>query len=360
MQLPINLRDIFHLNKKTKEQKLFEERLYREGLEREIEKIIETINLKTIKSKDIATKFILQELDILRRGDIDSQRFVEESGFHLAEYLGASQKFQEDKEKIREVQDIFLSFLDKIYSEKLMFESAKKILNGIMEHWEIGKYSEEGQLFIKDNQNRNSRNSKERPTKSSLSLDFKKLKKTIMDKLIYLDNQIQKLLDTFSSVPMHIEQEQPRVKNENKESIKDIESTPKIYTDKRVYELMEEYSLVIEEIIIGNIAPDNQKDVVEFKKHIVLALKEGNNLASVFYPFLDIGKYIDFPITKMEDKSKKLFVDIIKSFKKRGFSVNLHKYLYDNKEDVYMLASKGDIFMQYLVDFWYKQKDEQV
>ena len=334
---------------RTKEQKLFEERLYREGLKKELTNVIQTIN-KTINSKDIALKFMLQELDVLRKGDILSQKFAERSGFHLAEYLGTSQKFEEDRAEIVEIQDILINFLDQIRDEKIMFQSAQTILNGVMEHWEIGKYSEEGKLFIKDNEMEKKSSGSKKSDVSSLSLYFKNLQNNIMDKLLYADDQIQKVLDMFASAPMEIKQEELTEKKE--------QSIVKIYSDEKIYVLMEEYSSVIEEIITGKITPENHEKVREFQEHIALALKEENNLASVFYPFFDSKSFsptIDFPITKMDDKSKKFFMNILNSFEKRGFSVNLHIYLHENEEAVYVLATQGDEFMQYLIDFWYEK-----
>ncbi len=349
---------------RTKEQRLFEERLYKDGLKKEIKKVMQTINTEIIKSKDIALKFMLQELDILRKGDVASQKFVERSGFHLAEYLGASQKFEEDRAEIQKVQELFLSFLDQIHDKKMMFQSAYSILNGVMEHWEIGKYSEEGKLFIKDEEIEEQPSSSKKSDVSSLSLYVRKLQDSAMDKLVYADDKIQKVLDTFSSTHMETKQEESTVKQEEstvkKEEphIEKVEPTVKIYSDEKIYELMEEYSSVIEEIIIGKITPEHHQQVVQFQEHIALALKEENNLASVFYPFFDSKSFsptIDFPIKEMDDKSKKFFIDILNSFEKRGFSINLHKYLDENQEDVYILASKGDKFMQYLIDFWYEQ-----
>ena len=350
---------ILHCLGRTKEQKLFEDRLYKEGLEKELTKIIQTLNTETIKSKDIALKFILQELDILRKGDAISQKFAERSGFHLAEYLGTSQKFEEDKAEIKRVQDVLINFLDQIYDEKIMFQSAEKILNGVMEYWEIGKYSEEGKIFIKDIEPEEKPSTSKKSDSFAFSLYFKNLQNNIMDKLIYADKQIQKVLDIFASTPIEIKQEKPKVKKEEPD-IEKVEPI-KIYSDEKIYELMEEYSLVIEEIIIGKITPENHKKVTEFQDHIASALKEENNLASVFYPFFDSKSFspnIDFSISKMDDKSKKFFIDILKSFNKRGFSVNLYRYLDKNRETVYTLASQGDAFMQYLIEFWYDKSNE--
>ncbi len=365
MQLLINFfSPMFQCLGRTKEQRLFEERLYKDGLKKEIKKVMQTINTEIIKSKDIALKFMLQELDILRKGDVASQKFVERSGFHLAEYLGASQKFEEDRAEIQKVQELFLSFLDQIHDKKMMFQSAYSILNGVMEHWEIGKYSEEGKLFIKDEEIEEQPSSSKKSDVSSLSLYVRKLQDSAMDKLVYADDKIQKVLDTFSSTHMETKQEESTVKQEEstvkKEEphIEKVEPTVKIYSDEKIYELMEEYSSVIEEIIIGKITPEHHQQVIQFQEHIALALKEENNLASVFYPFFDSKSFsptIDFPIKEMDDKSKKFFIDILNSFEKRGFSINLHKYLDENQEDVYILASKGDKFMQYLIDFWYEQ-----
>ena len=346
---------------RTKEQKLFEERLYREGLEKELKKVIQIINTETIKSQDIALKFMLQELDILRKGDALSQKFAERSGFHLAEYLGTSQKFEEDRAEIQSVQEVLISFLDQIRDEKIMFQSAQSILNGVMEHWGIGKYSEEGKLFIKDEEIEEQPSSSKKSDVSSLSLYVKKLQDSAMDKLVYADDQIQKVLDTFASAPMEIKEEESSVKKEQP-TIEKIEPTVKIYSDEKIYELMEEYSSVIEEIITGKITPEHHEQVAQFQEHIALALKEENNLASVFYPFFDSKSFsstIDSPIIKMDAKSKKFFMNILNSFEKRGFSVNLYRYLDENQETVYALATQGDEFMHYLIDFWYEQSESK-
>ena len=342
---------------RTKKQKLFEERLYNEGLQKEQTKIIHLIN-QSIPSKEIARKFMLQELDILRQGDTTSQSFTETSGFHRAEYLGASKKFEDDKKSIEMAQNILIDFLEQISNEKRMLQSAQTILNGVMQHWEIGKYSQEGKIFIEENEIKQKPSLKKESKNSSLLLSLKNLQTVVMNKLIYLDDQIQKLLDTFSEAKTETMQTTPP-KEETKKP-KTIKKSGNIYNDKKIYELMEEYTAVIEELITGGREPKNYKTVSKFQEHISLALLEGNNLASVFYPFFDSKNFenLSFPIVAMDDNSKKFFIDILNTFQKQGFSKHLHHYLQENQEAVYALATKNDMFMQYLIAFWYAPQNE--
>lgn len=339
--------------RRTREQRTFEEKLYVIGLEKEEAIMIEKIN-ETIPSEELAVKFVLQELDVARQGDTFSQNFVQNSGFHKAEYLGALKKFEEDREALEEVQLLVVDFLNKISNEKTMFKVSMAMLNGVMEHWEIGKYSEEGQLFLQDELMK-----KELPLEKStpfkLMLSLKQIKMFIMEKLVYADDKIQDLLDAYA---LYKEKKKVPVSSLKEEDFKENEAivVVKIYTEEKVNELMEEYSHIIEEIITGKINSSNSEEVEMFQNHMSLAAKEGNNLAFVFCAFFE--GTTSFPITHMDDKSKIFFIEILDTFQKKGFSKSLHTYLQKNGENVYSLAKGNDKFMQYLMGFWYVWKNE--
>ena len=335
--------------RRTREQRTFEEKLYVIGLEKEQAIMIEKIN-GTIVSEELALKFVLQELDVARQGDAFSQDFVQNSGFHKAEYLGALKKFEEEKESLEEIQLLVVDFLNKISNEKTMFKVSMAMLNGVMEHWSIGKYSEEGKLFLQDELMKQELPLETEATTSSLMLFMKQVKMFIMKKLVYADDKIQDLLDAYA---LSKEEKKASVVPLKEESLNEDDTTVgvKIYTEEKVNELMEEYSHIIEEIITGKINPDNNEEIQMFQEQISLAAEEGNNLASVFCAFFE-GK-TSFPITYMDDKSKIFFIEILDTFQKKGFSDSLHEYFQENRGNVYALATEKDRFMQYLIAFWY-------
>ncbi|CAA6812097.1 MAG: Unknown protein [uncultured Sulfurovum sp.] len=339
--------------RRTKEQRKFEEELYTRGLAKEQEIMIQHLN-EIIVSKELAKKFVLQELDIASKGDASLQYFVNKSGFHVSEYLGALGKFQEDKEKIEMIQFVFLNFLNKISDDQRMHQTAMNILNGIMEHWKIGKYSPDGGVFFEEETQEETvlQNS---VTKPSLALYVKDLKSTVMQKLEVADDKIQDVLDKFNKPK---EQEQVKEEVIKKEEVKAEvpKRAVKIYTDEYVDVLMEKHSDVIKEIITGNINPENSDEVKTFQSEISLATLEGHNLASVFCAFFETESTL--PITSMNETSKAFFIQILNIFDEEGFSESLDEYLEINRDDVYALATEGDKFMQYLIGFWYVFENE--
>lgn len=340
----------FQCIRRTKEQRAFEQKLYINGLEKEQIVIIQKIN-KIILSQDLATKFVLQELDVAHKGDTFSQNFAKKSGFHLAQYLGALGKFESEQEEIGEIQIVFLNFLDKISNEKIMFQTSMVILDGVMKHWIIGKYSEEGRLFTHEEDINKKLPRETKSTPSTLNLYMK----TIMEKLEYADDKIQDVLDSFKKPKQEIIIE--------KESIlqKEPQTILSIYTKEKVNDLMEEYSHVIEDIITGDINPKNNKEIEIFQEEMSIAADEGNNLASVFCVFFEAKSSftsLPLPIINMDDKSKTFFIQILSTFEEKGFSKSLKNYLDENREKVYALATSNDKFMQYLMAFWYVWENE--
>lgn len=322
---------------RTKAQREFEQKLYMNGLAKTQVLVVKKLN-ETIPSKELAMKFILQELDVARQGDTLSQNFATQSGFHLAQYLGALDKFEEDQAEIEKIQAIFLNFLSKIANEKVMFQIAMIILDGVMEYWLLGKYDGEAVPFVEKEEISEDIVLEKPVRRSSLKPSFQNIKVAVMKKLEFTDKKIQNVLDLF--------------KNE-KEVSKPI---PKIYTEEKVNDLMEEYSHVIEDIITGKVSAENAKEIAIFQTEISLAAEEGNNLASVFCTFFEPNPSfpsLPLPITTMDEKSKIFFIKILSTFEEKGFSQSLENYLYENRDNVYALATANDKFMQYLMAFWY-------
>lgn len=332
----------------TKAQREFEQKLYINGLAKEQILMIQKINA-TIVSQELARKFVLQELDVAQQGDRLSQNFAKQSGFHPAQYLGTLEKFEEDREEIEKIQALFLNFLSKIANEKLMFQIAMEILDGVMKYWEIGKYDKEVIPFIQEENNTETPRVKEPLVKFSM----KNMKTLIMKKLEYADDRIQDVLDRLTT-RLKSSQSNEKIEEEPKVAMK-------IYTDEKVNELMEEYSHVIEDIITGNINPKHHEEIAIFQEEISKAAEEGNNLASVFCAFFEPNTSypnLPFPIVYMNDKSKTFFLKILSTFEEKGFSESLEDYLDENRESVYALATANDKFMQYLMAFWYVWENE--
>jgi len=178
-----------------------------------------------------------------------------------------------------------------------------------------------------------------------------------MLKLLIADDKIQNLLDSYA-----LSQKRVKEEKEKKEPLEELQELKiKIYTEEKINSLMEEYSHIIEEVIRGKIQPEHQNEVEIFKEHISLAAVEGNNLSFVFCAFFETKpsfSSLPMPINMMDDKSKMFLIQILNTFAKKGFSDNLHDYFNKNREAVYALATKNDMFMQYLIAFWYVWENE--
>jgi len=344
-----------HCFRRTEEQRVFEERLFIKGLKKEQIKIVKKIN-QTIPSEELAVKFVLQELDAIRIGDMLNQDFTKKSGFHHAQYLGALEKFTEVQKELEKIQTILFPFLNKIANEKIMSQANREILDRVMEYWEIGKYSEEGKLFVEEEKETPS-TINPKTTNFSLKPYLKQIQKDVMHKLVTVDNKIQNLLDSYA-----LSQKRAKEEKEEEEPLKEQqESKITIYTEEKINSLMEEYSHIIEEVITGKIHPEHQNEVEVFKEHISLAAVEGNNLSFVFCAFFETKSSfstLPVPINMMDDKSKMFLIQILNTFAKKGFSDNLHDYFNQNRDTVYALATKNDMFMQYLIAFWYVWENE--
>ncbi len=290
-------RNIVTCFRKTRKQQEFEEQLQIDGVKNLIDKTFETVN-DTIFSKELAIKFVLQELDMAQHGDTISQNFVRNSGFKSIEYQGALEKFKENEHELAIIELVFSDFLEKISNKKLLSETTITILNKIMEHWEIGKYS--------------------------------------IQEEIYTSPRVEEVI-------------------EKEEAHQDSDVAPFIYDTQTVNHLMEEYSDIIKNIIRGQNNRREQPRIQEFKEHMSIAGEAGNPIAIVFCCFYKQQKSstLPVPISKMSEESIKFFIEILDTFYREGFSEPLMDYLDNSNDEVWKLANNGDMYMQYLIGLWY-------
>ncbi|CAA6799572.1 MAG: Unknown protein, partial [uncultured Sulfurovum sp.] len=269
-----------------------------------------------------------------------------------SEYSGAVMKFEQEQEEIEKIQMPFLSFLNKISDEQRMHQIVINILNGVMEHWEIGKYSDNRKTDVIEE------SLEELPemhaqSKSSFRASIEEFKSSVMKKLIIADDKIQEVLDSFSSPKVEKPVSNERLKEEKP---KIIEESMKIYSDEYVNQLMEKYSDVIPLIIKGEYSEENTQAVQTFQSEMSLASLEGHNLAAVFCAFFETKSSVS--LSQMDDAAKLFFIKILNAFDDEGFSQSLEHYFEENRDEVYALATKGDKFMQYFVAFWYVFENE--
>ena len=293
-------RNIVTCFRKTRKQQEFEEQLQRDGVRNLIDKTFETVN-DTIFSKELAIKFVLQELDIAQHGDTISQNFVSNSGFEPIHYQGALEKFKENEHELAIIELVFSDFLEKISNKKLLSETTITLLDKIMKHWEIGKYS--------------------------------------------IEEPIQEKIDISPRVEEVIEEK----------VIQNSDITPLVYDTQTVNHLMEEYSDIIKNIIRGQHNRREQPRIKEFKEHMSIAGEAGNPIAMVFCCFYkqEQSSMLPVPISKMSQESIKFFIEILDTFYREGFSEPLMDYLDKSNDEVWELANNGDMYMQYLLGLWY-------
>jgi hypothetical protein len=269
------LMDLLACIKATKEEREFNKQLRKDGLKIAIKQYIEEIN-KRIPSKEIAIKFVLQELDFAQKEDILPLEFILNSGFHQLEYKDALDRFQENKIELLQIQTILDNFLRRVKNEKEIADISIEIIEQTMQRWEIGKYS------------RARGKEKEEEVETPIEKSVKK--------------------------PDIIE-----------------------YDNNRINEIMEEYSDIIGDIIIGTKNPEEEIRIKAFKEHISKATLEGHNpyalVLNCFYEHPEPS----IPISEMDDNALKFLRTILKGFSKQGFSESFLDYMDKYKEEINLL-----------------------
>jgi hypothetical protein len=315
------LKNIFSSLRETKEERAFNEQLKKDGLSVAVARCTKEINEK-IPSKELAIKFLLQELDFSRKEEAFPEEFIFNSGFHQLEYEGALDRFEESKEDLEKIQTLFDTFLEKIKNEKEMIDISITILDSVMREWKIGKYSL-------------ARVEEEEPSDDQESLE----------------ESTQKI-----SLEARVEEEQIEEM---------VTPLPLQYDTYRVNELMEEYSDIIGNIITGIDNSDEIERIEAFKGHISAAAQEGrSHYALVLSTFYEHGesyqRELPVSIGKMNDESLDFLMSILKRFAKKGFSQPFTSYMESHRDRVYSLAGeKNNKYLQYLVAFWYEDCDER-
>ena len=276
----------------TKEEREFNAQVRRDGLEIAINRCLQEIN-QTIPSKELAIKFVLQELDFAQKEEILPLNFIFNSGFHQLEYQDATGRFKESEEELLKIQTISDNFLKNIKNEKEIIYTLTKIIEAIMYRWEIGKYA---------------------PARGEN------------------EEKIEEI-------------NEPKVENYEEKNviIEEIEEPKPIeYDSDRVNHLMEEYSDIIGDIITGIANPKEESRIEEFKEHISKASLEGQSdhavVLSCFYQHKEpYNTMLPIKASEMNSNSLSFLRSILKGFAKQGFSEPFLDYAEENQEEIYSL-----------------------
>jgi len=284
------LTNLFACIRESKEERDFNTQLRKDGLTIAVSRCIQEIN-EIIPSKEVAIKFVLQELDFAQKEEEFPKEFILNSGFHQLEYKDALDRFQESEPELLKVQIKFDDFLRKIKNKEEMIQISIDILDHVMERWEIGKYSS--------------------------------ARRTPQEREV-------------TEPEPEIQEEKPII-----EEIKEPKAVLQ-YDSNRVNQLMEEYSDIIGDIIIGTVNPTEATRIEEFKEHISLASLEGQSdhalVLSCFYEHKEpYDDKLPIKISEMNDVALNFFRSIVKGFSQQGFSQAFLDYMEENREQMHLL-----------------------
>lgn len=143
----------FNMFKKSQPKSDLEKQIELDGVDHATRRLIE-VTLKKIGSKAVAYQFILEELEAASMGNHLSKDFVKHSGISESEYKGAMDNSMTAVDGPDGPQQ-FLRFIGMQLSEPLNVQVSLKILDGVMQHFSIGKYkklktSVDYNLFLKE------------------------------------------------------------------------------------------------------------------------------------------------------------------------------------------------------------------
>ena len=315
------LSNLFNCIWQTKEQREFNAKVREYGLKIAINDSLKAIH-ESISSKEIAIKFILQELDFANQENTLEQEFIKSSGFHPLEYENTLLRFKENEEELLKTQNIFDTLLKNMLNEEEITDTSITIIEGIMSKWEIGKYAtarEEHEI--------------EMEVETVIQKEEQKEEK-IQEEIIESPIKVEE-----ANTPEPIVENEPVI--EKFEEPK--EPQPIQYDSKRVNALMEEYSDIIGDIITGKANEKEEKRIKEFKEHISKASIEGESdhalVLSCFYEHEEpYNETLPIPATEMNGASLNFLQSILKGFEKQGFSEVFLDYAEENREVVYNIS----------------------
>lgn len=111
------------------------------GVDQISELLAEYVNQK-ISSEDVATQFILEEIEAASKGNEEAKLFAQTSGFDESDYLGAMYNSFEEVDGANGPQQEILNLCVMLYpNQQLMTELRIKTVDNIMKHWKLGKYA---------------------------------------------------------------------------------------------------------------------------------------------------------------------------------------------------------------------------
>lgn len=108
--------------------------------EKNAENLAEIV-IEEIPDEGTARQFVLEELDEVRQGSEEAQKFVRTSGFKSSEYKGAkNDSAWEKNETIVKLQIIMKLVLCHINDEEMRCRVNLLAVDIVMQHWKLGKY----------------------------------------------------------------------------------------------------------------------------------------------------------------------------------------------------------------------------
>lgn len=111
------------------------------GVDYTAEMMAEYVNQR-IQSEDVATQFILEELEAASQGSQIAKQFVLSSGFDEDDYLGSMYNSFEEVDGVDGPQQTLLNYCSMLFiNMELATELRIKTVDNIMRIWKLGKYA---------------------------------------------------------------------------------------------------------------------------------------------------------------------------------------------------------------------------
>ena len=138
----MGLFDVFSKKKKNVAQNTVKSLIENDGMDIAAKSFAMIIIKRTIPNKEIATQFILEELEGMSLGDEMAKQYALTSGFNKNEFQGALKNSIEEVDGPAGPQQLLLSLSMALYPDrKLMSEFRVKVDDTIMQQWQLGKYA---------------------------------------------------------------------------------------------------------------------------------------------------------------------------------------------------------------------------